>query len=245
MANENGVLPKVWNIPESIRNRLGRDAGPQRAIFEEGHLLIILHLLPAPNELQRRPALFWRQPEGDWRSNLAGAALASLSELLLSYEGTIVELELAENKASTATEYHGVLERLSPVVRSSRGLHRALQQARDLVKADRNLINFRDQAASVERNAELLLQDAQFGLNFTVAKQAEAQAETARQMGITAHRLNILAAIFLPLTALASVFGMEIHSGLPDRPGLWAFLCALGIAIGLVLSLLLTRRPQR
>jgi Mg2+ and Co2+ transporter CorA len=244
MANESGVLPKVWNIPESIRNRLGRDAGPQRAISEENHLLIILHQIPGPNELQRRPALFWRQPEGDWRSNLGGAAVAALADLLQAYETKIVELELAENKASTATEYHGVLEQLAPVVRSSRGLHRALQQARDLVKSDRNLINFRDQAASVERNAELLLQDAQFGLNFTVAKQAEAQAETARQMGITAHRLNVLAAVFLPLTALASVFGMEIHSGLADRPAFFAIICAAGIGIGLVLSLMLTRRGR-
>jgi hypothetical protein len=36
-------------------------------------------------------------------------------------------------------------------------LHRALQQAREFVKADRDLINLRDSAASIERNAELLL----------------------------------------------------------------------------------------
>jgi len=244
MANESSFLPKTWSLPDAIRNRLGRDAGPQRSIHEEGHLLVILHQIPAPNELQRRPALFWRQPEGEWRSNLGGAAIACLNEHLESFEQKIVQLELAEHKASTATEYHTVLEELAPVVRTSRGLHRALQQARDLVKSDRNLINFRDQAASIERNAELLLQDAHFGLNFTVAKQAEAQAETARQMSVTAHRLNILAAIFLPLTALASVFGMEIHSGLPDRPGLWALLCAAGIAVGLVLSVFLTRRTR-
>jgi len=63
-------------------------------------------------------------------------------------------------------------------------------------------------------------------------------------MSVTAHRLNILAAIFLPLTARASVFGMEIHSGLPDRPGLWALLCAAGITVGLVLSVFLTRRTR-
>lgn len=244
MATEGGFIPRTWTLPEAIRNRLGRDAGPQRAIFEENHLLIILHQIPAPNELQRRAALFWRQPDGEWKSSLGGAPLAALTQHLEEFERKIAQLELAEHKAATAVEYHGVLEELAPVVRTSRGLHRALQQARDLVKGDRNLINFRDQGASIERNAELLMQDAQFGLNFTVAKQAEAQAETARQMSVTAHRLNILAAIFLPLTALASVFGMEIHSGLPDKPGLWVALCAVGIAVGLVLSVFLTRRSR-
>ena len=128
-------------------------------------------------------------------------------------------LENAENLAVTATEYHTVLEQIAPVLRTSRGLHRALQQAREMLKSERELINLRDQSAGIERNAELLLQDAQFGLNFTVARQAEAQAAASRQMAAAAHRLNLLAALFLPLTALTSLFGMEIPSGMKDVPG--------------------------
>lgn len=242
MKPETSILPKVWNIPDSIRNRIGRDAGPQRAMLEEGHLLIILHQLPEPDQHERKAALFWRQPDGEWRSNLAGAALASLGEHLNVYDVKLTELEVAENKAQTATEYHAVLERLAPVVRAARGLHRALQQARDLVKSDRNLINFRDMGAALERNAELLLQDAQFGLNFTVAKQAEAQAATSKQMAATAHRLNILAALFLPLTALTSIFGMEIHSTLPDNVFSFALICLLGLFLGAVTCALLIRK---
>lgn len=244
MTPEATVVPKLWNLPDAIRNRLGREAGPQRAMLEEGHLLIVLHQLPEPNELTRRAALFWRQPNGEWRSGLGGAPLAVLQAQFDAYHERLAKLEAAENKASSASDYHSVLEQLSPVVRSARGLHRALQQARELLKSEHSLVNFRDQAAGIERNAELLLQDAQFGLNFTAAKQAEAQAATAKQMAITAHRLNLLAALFLPLTALASVFGMEIHSHFLDTPANFWLICLAGLLAGLILSGLLVRRPH-
>ncbi len=233
MKPDISLLPKLWPVPDSIRNRLGREPGPQRAMFEEGHLLIILHQLPLPDEHQRKAALFWRSPEGEWKTNLTGNGLAALSDHLRTFDQKLIELESAENLASTATEYHMVLEKLAPVLRSSRGLHRALQQAREMLKSERELINLRDQGAAIERNAELLLQDAQFGLNFTVARQAEAQAATARQMAATAHRLNLLAALFLPLTALASIFGMEIHSKLPDTPVNFWLICIAGLLLGL------------
>ncbi|MBB5036899.1 CorA family divalent cation transporter [Prosthecobacter dejongeii] len=242
MKPEASILPKLWTIPDSIRNRLGREPGPQRAMLEEGHLLIILHQLPQPDEHQRKPALFWRSPVGEWKTNLQGTGLAALNDHMRTFDNKLTELEDAENLASTATEYHTVLEKLAPVLRSSRGLHRTMQQARELVKGERELINFRDQAAAIERNSELLLQDAQFGLNFTVARQAEAQAATARQMAATAHRLNLLAALFLPLTALASVFGMEIHSKLPDTQTNFWLICVCGILLGLVVMSFLGKK---
>lgn len=242
MRPESSLLPKVWNLPEGIRNRLGREPGPQRAMIEEGHLLVILHQLPLPDEHQRRPALFWRSPEGNWKSNIGGNGVAALYDHLRTFDAKLTELETAENRAFTATEYHAVLEMLAPVLRSTRGLHRAMQQARDFVKAEHELINLRDQAAGIERTAELLLQDAQFGLNFTVARQAEAQAATAQQMAATAHRLNLLAAFFLPLTALASVFGMEIHSRLPDTLTNFWLICLGGMVMGAVVMALLGKK---
>ncbi|SKA91698.1 CorA-like Mg2+ transporter protein [Prosthecobacter debontii] len=242
MKPEVSLLPKLWNLPETIRQRLGREAGPQRAMFEEGHLLIILHQLPLPDEHQRKAALFWRSPEAEWKTNLLGNGLPALGEHLRSYDSKLIELEAAETQANTAAQYHEVLERLAPVLRSSRGLHRALQQARDMVKEERELINLRDLAAGIERNAELLLQDAQFGLNFIAARQAEAQAATARQMAATAHRLNLLAALFLPLTALASVFGMEVHSRLADTPANFWLICIAGMLLGLFVMMFLVKK---
>ncbi len=242
MKTEINLLPKLWLVPESISNRLGREAGPQRAMFEDGHLLIILHQIPKPDEHQRKAALFWRNPEGEWKSNLQGHGIASLNEHLRGFDTRLTDLENAENHANTAIEYHSVLEEIAPVLRTSRGLHRAMQQAREFLKSERELINLRDQAAGIERTAELLLQDAQFGLNFTVARQAEAQAITARQMSATAHRLNLLAAFFLPMTALASIFGMDVHSTVSDSPVNFWLILASGLLLGLfVMSLLMKK----
>ncbi len=244
MKQEMPLLPKLWIIPEAISSRLGREPGPQRAMFEEGHLLIILHQIPGPDEHQRRAALFWRNPQGEWKTNLKGNGLTVLGDHLRLFDEKLASLESAENLAVTATEYHTVLEQIAPVLRTSRGLHRALQQAREMMKSERELINLRDQAASIERNAELLLQDAQFGLNFTVAKQAETQAAASRQMAAAAHRLNLLAALFLPLTALTSLFGMEIPSGLKEVPGAFWMVCLTGGLMGLLVMALLKKRPH-
>ena len=62
-------LPKSWEIPDAIRNRLGREAGPQRAMLEEGHLLVIAHRMPGPDERVRVPVFFHRSPQGAWRGS--------------------------------------------------------------------------------------------------------------------------------------------------------------------------------
>lgn len=211
-------------------------------MFEDGHLFIILHAMPEPDQHRREAALFWRKPDGTWLANQPGNGLAALNAHLQGFEAKLAALEDEENEAATAAAYHRVLERLAPVLRASRGLHRALQQAREMVKSERELINLRDQAAGIERAAELLLQDAEFGMNFTVARQAEAQAASARQMARTAHRLNLLAAFFLPVTALASVFGMDFASGLEYKPGLFWGVCAAGLLTGLLMVTALGKR---
>jgi hypothetical protein len=237
------IIPKLWTtIPDAIRSRVGREPGPQRAMLEEGHLLIILHQIPGPDDATRRPALFWRHPDGSWKSQPDAGGLLALQNHLAAFAARLDELDKAEHAAQTATEYHKVLEAISPVLRSSRGLHRALQQAREFVKADRDLINLRDSAASIERNAELLLQDAQFGLNFTVAKQAEAQAQSAQRMANTSHRLNVLAALFLPLTALTGLFSMYVRADIADTPANFWLIASTGVIVGLVISSIVVAR---
>jgi Mg2+ and Co2+ transporter CorA len=165
-----------------------------------------------------------------------------LSDFLSTYEKRLLELETAEGDASTAAAYHCVLEATAPVLRAIRGLHRALQQAREMVKADRDLINHRDRAAALERTAELLLQDAQFGLGYIAARQSEAQAESARRMAATAHRLNLMAALFLPLTAVASVLSMDVKSRVPDTQENFYLVVGGGIGLGLIVALFLRRK---
>jgi uncharacterized membrane protein len=244
MKTNTPLLPKLWTaIPDAIRNRLGCEAGPQRAMFEDDHLLIILHQIPQANEATRSPALFWRLPDGSWKSTPASGGLAALNNHLNGFSARLDELDDAEQAAQSAAAYHQVLGAITPVLRCSRGLHRALQQAREAVKTDRELINARDQAVSIERNADLLLQDAQLGLNFVMARQAEQQAENSLRVSNTAHRLNVLAAIFLPLTALTGLFGMNLHGPLANTLQNFWLVTAIGVVTGLVVSsMMLSRR---
>lgn len=238
-------LPKNWEIPNAIRNRVGREAGPQRSMFEEGHLLVIVHRMPGPDERERVPVFFHRTPEGHWRgSDSKAQGPTALTEYLTAYETRLHQLEDEEIKANTATQYHALLEAGAPVLRASRGLHRAFQQAREMVKEDRDLINFRDKAASIERSAELLMQDAQSGLNYIAARQSEAQAASAAQMAASSHRLNLLAALFLPLTALCSIFGMDVKSGLENRVDYFWIIVGAGVLLGLCVSMLVARQHR-
>ena len=238
-------LPRSWEIPEAIRSRLGRGAGPQRSMLEDGHLLVIVHRMPGPDERERVPVFFHRTPDGQWRgSDSKAQGPMALNEYLTAYETRLHQLEDDETRASTATQYHALLEAGAPLLRASRGLHRACQQAREMVKTDRDLINFRDKAAGIERSAELLMQDAQSGLNYIAARQSEAQAASAAQMAASAHRLNLLAALFLPLTALCSVFGMDVKSGLENRVDYFWFIVGAGILLGLIVSFIVARHHR-
>lgn len=238
-------VPKTWDLPEAIRGRLGHEAGSQRAMYEDGHLLVILHHLPGPDDHDRKAALFWRNPDGEWRSTEGkGKGPVALQDHLDHNDEFLEKLEKDEIAASTALAYHQLLEAVPPVLRTARGTHRALQQARDFIKSDRAIISFRDQAAGGERTAELLLQDAQFGLNYTVARSAEAQTASAQKMAATAHRLNVLAALFLPLTAVTSLFGMEIHSGIADTKSNFWLILIIGMVVGAVLALAIGSRPK-
>lgn len=239
------ILPANWQIPDAIRNRLGHEAGPQRSMLEDGHLLVIVHRMPSADERARVPVFFHRTPEGEWHGSLPGGMGAgAIRDFLTAYEARIHELEDAEAKAVTASAYHDLLEASAPVLRAARGLHRAFQQAREMVKEDRELIDFRDKAAGIERNAELLMQDAQFGLNYTAARQSEAQAASAAQMAVSAHRLNILAALFLPLTALAGVLSVDTKTSLEDRPPVFWAIMGGGILLGLVVAMVVARRNR-
>jgi hypothetical protein len=236
------LLPAGWQITDSIRGRLGREAGPQRAMFADGHLLLVLHEVPEPDASARKPAFFWRSPAGEWKSSRSVLPSGTLADFLKTYEDRLLRLEVLETGAVTARDYHNILEEGSPVLRAARGLHRSLQQAREMVKEERELINYRDRAAALERTAELLVQDAQFGLSYIAARQSESQAESAARMAAAAHRLNVLAALFLPLTAVASVLGMELHSGLSNTQQNFWLVVAASTGIGLVFALMVRHK---
>lgn len=244
------LIPFDWSVPDQLAGRLGDTAGRQRAMSADGHLLLVLHEPPAAGVVERAARLFWRNPAGEWRSRGLGDGPQALKRHVAEFAARVEKLEQQWQAAETATDYFRILRAVAPLHRTVRNLHAAFQQARELVPADRDLINLRDQAGEVERAVELLHGDAKNGLDFTVARQAEQQAERSYSMTVAAHRLNVLVAAFFPVATLSAfysaAFGMMVAHGDQtwSTPALFWALLLLGLVFGLLLAKAITRAPE-
>ncbi|MEX0818268.1 MAG: hypothetical protein WD070_01710, partial [Pirellulaceae bacterium] len=174
MATE--LIPPLWKVPQVFRDRMGEQVGRQRPMVADGHLLLVLHAPPEPNENQRHGRLFWRDPEGQWTSKDRGTGINALNKHLDEYEELVASLDRLEEQATTSSDYFAILERLSPVHRAATNLHQVLQEARQTCPDFRELINLRDRAYGIERTAELLLAEVKNALDVLVAKRAEEQS---------------------------------------------------------------------
>ncbi|HEV3021209.1 MAG TPA: CorA family divalent cation transporter, partial [Pirellulales bacterium] len=232
------ILPPAWNVPEAFKARLGEDAGRQRAMSADGHLLLVLHEPPEPGLAERRGRLFWRAPDGEWKSNSLGNGVQALKKHLAEYSARLEELDPQLQSAETAAQFFGISQALAPLHRACGNLRAALQDARELVPGDKDLIVCRDRAENLERTTDLLHSDAKNGLDFTIARRSEEQAQRGHEMALAAHRLNLLAAIFFPIATLSAIFGMNLEHGLQIGNTPWAFWAVL--LVGFVSGLLLT-----
>jgi hypothetical protein len=229
------ITPPNWKLPESIRKRLGQASyGRQRAIVEEGHLLLVLHKPPGPDQDNREGVLYWRSPTGEWQSSAGGPGMGSLKTHVQSY----VDIEARHAKeydhAMSAGQLFDLVEALTPLARAARNMHHALQHAREAMKSDAALIDVRDLAYEADRNMDLLLQDVRNAIDYKTARESEEQAKLSKEALLASHRLNILAALFLPLTAITSLFGMNFPSGIPaNGPAVFWLVFAGGLVLGL------------
>jgi hypothetical protein len=247
-ARPSALLPPAWQVPAEFRRRLGDDAGRQRTMVADGHLLVVLHVPPKPDSAARAGRIFWRDPTGKWTPSGASPSQPGVGDLLTEYEKANDALQKAEDAATTARDYFDLLNKLNPMVRSTRNLHQALQDAREAMPEDRSLILWRDRAYAISRAAELLHADAKNALDFAVAQRAEEEAEHSRRLAAASHRLNILAAMFFPIATLAAIFGMELRNGLElldQQQGPLPMLAILGVGavLGLLLTAFVTRKP--
>ena len=248
-TGQGDVLPQQWEIPQQLRDRLGGQAGRQRAMAADGHLLVVLHDPPGSEEVERRGRFFWREPDGSWHA-CQGTGPEVLANYLEEYQQLLEALEEQEKEAQTATEYFEVSRDLAPLLRTARNMHLALQQARELVPRSKGMINLRDKAYANERLAELLYSDSRNALDFVIARRTEQQAEASHQMAVSSHRLNVLAAFFFPIVTLSAIFGVNMRFGLElDRMNSivpFVSMLVLGLVTGFVLKSLITRTaPDR
>lgn len=225
------LIPSDWKLPEKLASRFGEQAGRQRTMVAEGHLLLVLHAVPTSGESDRVGRLFWRKPDGHWDSSALGGGTQALIRQLDEYGKVIDRLEDDLQAAEHARDFFAVLRLATPLLRAARNMQQALQEARDAIPDDRELINARDRAASYERGLELINADGMHGLDFTIAQRGEEMALAGQDLANASHRLNVIAAIFLPLSALTSVFGMQLKNGLEDLASPVPFLVVLAVAL--------------
>jgi hypothetical protein len=238
-------LPPDWQVPTRFTERLGDTAGRQRAMSADGHLLLVLHEPPAPDSPERAARAFWRDPDGRWLSKGLGEGPQALKRHVAEFAARVEELENRWQSATSAADYFLLLRHLAPLHRTTRNVHAVLQDARELAPDDRDLINLRDRVGEIERTIELLHGDARNGLDFTIAHQAERQAEQSFGMAVAAYRLNVLAAVFFPVVTLGAVFGMHLDNGLRDAATpvhFWGLL-AVALLVGGLLARTIARKP--
>jgi Mg2+ and Co2+ transporter CorA len=237
------LLPGAWQIPTVFRERMGSQVGRQRAMIADGHLLLVLHAPPKPDETRRIGRFFWRSPDGNWTSNEFGTGINAINSHLDEYQEIISKLDAQAERAATAQDLFDVLDRIAPVYRASRNLYTVLQEARKSCPEYREIINLRDRAYDTEREAELLYNGTKNALDFAVAKRAEEQAAASHRMAVSAHRLNVLVAFFFPIATLSGIFGVNLRTGLENAAPPLTFLVviSLGLICGGVLTIVVTR----
>jgi hypothetical protein len=241
------LIPPRWKTPDEFQERLGEKAGRQRVMLADGHLLLVLHKVPRPGDPERHARLFWRDPAGAWQSSDGGTGAGELQEHLAEYDRIIDVIEEKSRTADEADEFFTIVRTATPLLRAVRHLHATLQQARESVD-DRALIAARDMAGELERTLELLHADATQAMQFLVAAKAEEQAASAEQIARSSQRLNLLLAFFLPLTAAASVIGMNLKHGLDDHSEkvFWAVVGAclvLGLLVVAIVAAPCRKKP--
>lgn len=239
------VLPPTWQVPELFRTRLGEFVGRQRAMTADGNLLLVLHAPPMPGQDDREPRLFWRDAQGQWKSNSLGTGIQALKTHVEQFAEREDQLDGQVEAGAQARDYFAVLQAVAPLHRTARNLHGTLQQAREMLPSDRDLINLRDRAGEVERSLELLHVDAKNALDFTVARETEEQTQRSYDMAVASHRLNVLVALFFPIATVSTIFGMNLRHGLEQYNSpiaFWGVIAASFIA-GMLLSSAIVKRP--
>lgn len=237
------IVPDVWSLPQPLRQKLGARAGRQRLLLHEGHAVLVLHHVPRPNEHGRRPAVFWRLPDGSWRANPGADELETLRAHLEGYATAIEEIDERLEHAKRASEFFAVLRAARPLHRAARNLNAVMSALRDAFPEDTEVNALRDRAYDLERQAELEVGDAENGMEFMVAQRAEEQAAASSRIAAETHRLNLLAAICLPVTALGAILGMNLENGLETLPEPVTFWLVVAAAFGF--GFLLRSRVQK
>lgn len=176
----------------------------------------------------------------------AGGFVTMLVERLANRIGNVVEdIEDALEAGETHTAGENILERrsrLGTLRRKTAAIRRYLAPQRDALDRlyrepgptfKREETNeLREQADRITR----YLEDLDLARERAMVLQEELLAELAHEQNSRMYLLSVVAAVFLPLTFVTGLLGMNV-AGLPGTNTPWAFLVSLAIMAGLGVAL--------
>jgi Mg2+ and Co2+ transporter CorA len=234
----------IGKLPAEIEDRLGETTfGRQRVVASGEYLLLILHYPPQDGSYERDSVVFLRDGTGEYECNGKPDGEKELQKLLDKYEGIFDACEDRFRDEAEVSELFELLREMTPMTRAVKNMSATLQTARDHVEGDAFLISMRDESFELARSFELLSADIQITLERKNAEAALAQARQTEEMTSAQHKLNILAAITFPLMAIATLFGMNLQSGLEQvSPVLFWMVFASGIFIGFAVKSWVARK---
>lgn len=189
--------------------------------------------------------VFWRDLEGTWSGSRGATGQARLRADLRSYSDIEGRLQEEYEEAKDTTSLFKILEELTPLARAARNMYVAIQSARDAIGPDSFIIEIRDQASDTERNFEILLEDVRNALQYRTAREAEISSKLQMEALHASRRLNTFAALFFPLTAVGTIFGMNFVLGIENNPGMFWVALGTGIAAGVGTALWVVGKREK
>ncbi len=242
------LIPANWtSLPDEFRARLGSTVGRQRCMHADSQLLIISHYVPEPDEATRRGILFWRDSAGEWKCSNGDPGRAALSMHLDRFSKRLEAYEQQEQAAMRADDYLPLLEGLAPLVRTQRNFLETLEEARKAMPELRELIDHRDRAYDLSRQADLLYEDAKNSMDVAIVRRADEQAQSTHQMTVAAYRLNVLAALFFPFATLGAIFGTTLTENWSwsQSAGPFVLFVLVSLITGFILTLFVAKPRNR
>jgi len=235
-------LPGTWKLPSEFRGRIGSTAGRQRAMQSGGHLLLVLHAVPEADEASRRGRFFWRNAAGKWHSSDFGDGPASLHKHLDQYSQALIAMEELETRV-VANASPTMLDKINRAKRNLLVLRRGIWPQRDALN-----VLIRDPSQFVTDETKVFLRDCHDHCT-QVADVLETFRETAGALLSTylsalgnkqnevMRVLTIMSSIFIPLTFMAGIYGMNFEA-MPELKNPMAYPLLLAVMICTVIGML-------
>jgi hypothetical protein len=237
-------LPKTWKMPAEVSRAFGGRIQEQRALFEGGHLVLVVHRLEGEG---RDPVVFWRSPDGAWKCTAGGKAVPMMHLILDEYADRATKLHGQLEKATVARHFFDVLAALRPLEHTASEMAMVLSRACRLVPGEDDVERWWMRARAIARRFQLLVARAEDGRDYDLAQLNEEQADISNQMVVSSQRLNFLIAMLLPMTALTSIFGMNLFNGVEEGASSALFWAVVMVSVlaGAALSFFIGRMPRQ